>query len=331
MRRTGVESPARRRLLAGAGAYAALGACCAGATDVGVGRMQLVVPQAPGGTADLLGRVLAERLEAALRLPVVVVNKPGANGTIANEYAAHAAPDGGTWLLASSATHVIAPHLIANPSVDPLRDFVPVINVAWQTKVITVSRGLGVSTLAELVAGLRAHPGRYNYGSTGPASTSHVDTAHFLRTNGLDVVHVPYRGSGQMVSALTTDEVQLLFASVTASLPAIQSGRARALAVLSTHHSPLLPAVPTIAEAGYPSTDLRGWIGVVAPSGTPQSLVDRVRDVLDRTVSSADFVSWLHQQGLEPIGGDSDNFARTIAGDFVRWGRIVRDLGLSGG
>lgn len=318
----------RRRWVAALGLVAAGVAPGLGAAAIGPRRIQLVVPQPPGGAADALGRVLAEQLEKSIGATVIVINKPGANGAIANEYAARSPADGGTLMLASTATHVIGPNLIAHLPVDPVRDFDPVINVAWQTKVITVHRSLGVTTLRELVERVRANPGRYNYGSTGPASTSHVDTAVLATAYGLDLVHVPYRGSAQMVTALAIGEVQVLLASVTVSLPAIQSGQAIPLAVLSARRSPLLANVPTLDETGFPTTDLRGWIGVVAPRGTPAAFVERLNGAIARSLATPEFSGWMHEQGLEPIGGTPAEFGRRIVEDIERWGQVTRRIGL---
>ena len=292
--------------------------------------LRLVVPQAVGGTADLLARMLAERLESLAGVAVVVDNRPGANGLIGSDVVRRAAPDGYTLLLASTATHAMAPHVVPVAPFDPLRDFTAVINLAWQTKVVLASDAVPVSTLSEFVAFARQRPGRLNYASTGIGSSSHVDTELLAAAAGIRLVHVPYRGSGQTVAALTSDEVQLLLASVTAAHGAIQQRQVRALAVLSERRSPLLPGVPTIAEAGIVAPDLRTWLGVVAPVGTPSRIVQSLNAMFGRSMTDPTVRNWLEQQGLEPIGGTPAAFDATIRTDVVRWGGVVRRIAAGG-
>jgi tripartite-type tricarboxylate transporter receptor subunit TctC len=290
--------------------------------------IRIIVPAAPGGTMDLLSRALAERLETMLGVAVVVEDKPGANGIIANQAARRATADGYTLLAASTATLVMLPQVIASLGYDPLRDFVPVVNLVYQTKVVLVSSALGVATLDELVALARRRPGQLNYGSTGIGSSSHLDTAQLAALTGIEITHIPYRGSPQTVAALSANEIQVLLASVTAALPAIDAGRARALAVLADRRSPLLPDVPTIVEAGLPTLDVQTWIGVLAPAGTPPPVVAKLNEGLDRALRSQAIRAWLDKQGLEPIGGSPEAFASEIRADFDKWGNVARRLGL---
>jgi tripartite-type tricarboxylate transporter receptor subunit TctC len=290
--------------------------------------IRIIVPAAPGGTMDLLSRALAERLETMLGVAVVVEDKPGANGIIANQAARRATADGYTLLAASTATLVMLPQVIASLGYDPLRDFVPVVNLVYQTKVVLVSSALGVATLDELVALARRRPGQLNYGSTGIGSSSHLDTAQLAALTGIEITHIPYRGSPQTVAALSANEIQVLLASVTAALPAIDAGRARALAVLADRRSPLLPDVPTIVEAGLPTLDVQTWIGVLAPAGTPPPVVAKLNEGLDRALRSRAIRAWLDKQGLEPIGGSPEAFASEIRADFDKWGNVARRLGL---
>jgi len=289
--------------------------------------IRIVVPQAAGGTADLLARVLAERLEPILGVALVVDNRVGANGLIGTEAVKHAAPDGHTLLLASTATHAMAPHVTSSGVFDPLRDFAPVINVAWQTKVALSSTAVPATTLAEFVAHVRERPGKLNYASTGVGSSSHLDAELLAAATGMRLVHIPYRGSGQTVAALTTNEVQLLLASVTAAQGAIGAGRARALAVFSQRRSPLLPGVPTIAEAGVPGLDLRTWLGIVAPADTPATIVGALNATIANLLRDTGLRQWLDSQGLEPIGGTPAAFDAAIRADVARWGEAARKVG----
>ena len=271
--------------------------------------------------------MLAERLEPVLGVALVVDNRPGANGLIGTEATKRATPDGYTLLVASTATHAMAPHVLSSEAFDPLRDFVPVINLAWQTKVVLVSNAVSATTLPAFVAYARERPERLNYASTGVGSSSHLDTELLAAESGMRLVHIPYRGSGQTVKALTTNEVQLLIASVTASQGAIEAGHARPLAVLAERRSPLLPTVPTIGEAGFPALDLRTWLGIVAPADTPAEIVTGLNAAIAKQMDDAAMRRWLDAQGLEPIGGTPAAFGATMRADVARWGEIARKVG----
>ena len=290
--------------------------------------IRFIVPAAPGGTLDQLTRVLGDKLEQALGVAVYVEDKPGANGLIGNDAAARAAPDGYTFLAATTSTHVMTPHVAASPPYDPLQDFTPVINLVYQTKVVLVNGSLGVSSLKELVALARRRSGQLNYGSVGVGSSSHLDTEQLAALTGMELAHIPYRGSAQTVAALMSNEVQVLLASVTAAQPALASGRVQALAVLADRRSPLLPGVPTIVEAGLPHLDVQTWIGVLAPAGTPPRIVESLNLALNRALRAADVRAWLDKQGLEPIGGTPEAFDAEIRADFDKWGKVTRRLGI---
>jgi tripartite-type tricarboxylate transporter receptor subunit TctC len=290
--------------------------------------IHVIVPQAPGGTVDLLTRMLGERMRAMFGVAVVIEDKPGANAMIGNGAVKRAAPDGYTLLAASTATHVMAPLVAPGGSYDPLRDFVPVIDLVVQTKVILVSADLGVATLDELVTRARSRPRQLNFASTGVGSSSHLDTVQLASLIGMELVHIPYRGSAQSVAALMTNEVQVLLASVTAAQPALAGGRARALAVLANQRSPLLPDVPTMVEAGLPGLDVQTWIGILAPAGTEPRIVDDLNALLNRVLRSPETRAWLEKQGLEPVGGSPESFDSEIRADLDKWGNVVSRLGI---
>lgn len=346
MKHVPIASPSRRRLVAAGVASclvtAAKGTCAADGTgaarvarvELGNGEVwptrpiRILVPQAAGGTADAVARALSDRLEPALGASIVVDDRPGANGMIAGLAARRAAGDGTTLLIASTATYVVAPVVTQGESFDPRADFVPVVNVALQTKVLLVSRSFPATSVGELIALARKEPGRFNYASTGIGSTSHLDVELLESITGIELVHVPYRGSGQTVAALTTNEVQVLIASLTAAIGAVQAGRVRAIAILAGHRSPLLPDLPTAAEAGLPSFDVRTWLGIVAPADTPRGIVVALNDSVNAILAGASMREWLDAQGLEPIGGSPESFRAQIDADLDKWGRLVARLGL---
>jgi tripartite-type tricarboxylate transporter receptor subunit TctC len=291
--------------------------------------IRMVVPQAAGGTADLLSRMMGDQLERALRVPVVVDNKPGANGIVGNEVAKRAPPDGYTLLVASTATHTMSPHVAPVLSYDPVADFVPIVDLVYQTKVVLVNASLPATTLAQLIADAQSRPGRINYASTGVGSSSHLDTEQLAALGGIRMLHVPYRGSAQAIAALMADEVQVLLASVTAAQPALATGRVRALAVLSERRSPLLPSVPTLEEQGLPRLDAQTWIGVLAPAGTPPAIVQTLNRALNRILSARETRAWLEAQGLEAVGGTPEAFGAEIRADLEKWGKVTRRLGIA--
>ena len=288
--------------------------------------IHIIVPSAPGGAGDILAREFGDRIAKALHVPVVIDNKPGGSGVIGNELAARSAPDGYTLLFATSATHIVAAHAIGKLSYDPLRDFTPVINLGYVTSVVVVNPRLPVTTLSELIAYAKAHPGQLNYASSGVGSASHIDTEVFAELADISLVQVPYRGTADGYRALLADEVQLMFGAITSALPYIRAGKLRPLVVLVDKRSALLPDVPTIAQAGLPSVDVRKWFGFVAPAGTPPEIVERLNRTLDTILHEPRTRLWLDRQGFELAGGTPQDFEQVMRADYAKWGETVRRL-----
>lgn len=292
--------------------------------------IRVVVPTAPGGLGDLLARYLGERLAVALRVPVVIENKTGAGGLIGEESVARATADGYTLLFSTAPTHVIAP-LTTRTTFDPERDFTPVFNAALATSVIVVNPKLPVTTLADFIRYAKERPGALNYASSGVGSANHVDTEVFAWVAGVTLLHVPYRGTADGYRALMADEVQVMFGAVTTALPAIEARKLRPLVVLTDRRSPVLPDVPTMAEAGLFNVDVRKWLGFIAPAGTPPAIVTRLNAALDAIVREPSTREWMERQGLEPVGGSVESFARYLAQDDAKWRAIVTRMGLRAG
>ena len=288
--------------------------------------IHIVVPTAPGGLGDILARQVGDRLSAALRTPVVIDNKPGGSSIIGNELAARAAPDGYTLLLATSATFITASQAAGKLNYDPLRDFAPVFNIAYATSVVVVNASLPVHTLAELIAYAKARPGQLNYASSGVGSANHIDTEVFASLAGIKLMHVPYRGTADGYRALLANEVQIMFGAVTSALPYIKAGKLRALVVLADKRSPLLPDVPTIAQAGLGKVDVRKWLGLVAPAGTQPEIVEHLNRTLDRILHEPEMRAWLESQGLDLAGGSEQHFDKVLRADYAKWGETVRRL-----
>jgi tripartite-type tricarboxylate transporter receptor subunit TctC len=290
--------------------------------------IRIVVPQTAGGAVDVVTRVLADRMSDMLGRTVVVENKPGANGIIGTEAVREAPPDGYTLLAASSSTHAMAPHLTAHIPYDALRDFAPIVNIAYTTKVVMVNVDLPVRTLAEFIAYAQARPGVLNYGSTGVGSSTHLDAEQFSARAGIRLVHVPYRGAPQSNQALVNNEVQLLIGSITTAQGLLQARKVRALAVVSDHRSQLLPDVPTADEAGLPDFHVETWIGLVAPSGTPQAIVEKLNRAVNDALRDPSLQQWMSDHGLDVVGGSAPEFEDRIRDDYAMWGQVVHRLGL---
>ena len=289
--------------------------------------IRILVPTAPGGAGDILARYMGERLGVALRVPVVVENRPGAGGLIGTEAAARAPADGYTILFGATPTHVLAP-LVMHATFDPVRDFVAVFNAAYTTSVLVVNDRVPARTADELVAYAKARPGVLNYASSGVGSANHIDTEVFMAVAGLELVHVPYRGTADGYRALAADEVQVMFGAVTSALPAITAGKARPLAVLTSVRSPILPQVPTLAEAGLRDVDVRKWQGFLVPAGTPPQIVALLNATFERIVREPEVRDWIERQGFEVAGGSAESFARYLARDEHKWRVILGRLGL---
>jgi tripartite-type tricarboxylate transporter receptor subunit TctC len=286
--------------------------------------IHIIVPSAPGGAGDTLARHIGGLLALALRIPVIVDNKAGGSGVIGNDLAAHSPPDGYTLLFATSATHIIAAHTMGKLPFDPLLDFTPVINIGYATSVVVVNPELPVHTLADLIAYAKARPGQLNYASSGVGSANHIDTEVFAGLAGIDLLHVPYRGTADGYRALLANQVQVMFGAITSALPYVQSGKLRPLVVLVDTRSPLLPDVPTIAQVGLPSVDVRKWLGLVAPAGTPPEIVERLNRTLDRILHEPETRAWLDDQGLELAAGSAQAFDQVMRADYAKWGETVR-------
>jgi tripartite-type tricarboxylate transporter receptor subunit TctC len=293
--------------------------------------IRLIVPQSPGGTVDLTARLFAERLRSALNATIVVENRPGAGGAIGCDLVAHAAPDGYTLLAASTNTHTMLPHVQASVPYDALRDFAPIANLVYTTSIVAVTPSLPVHTLSELIAYVRANPGKLNYASTGVGASNHIDTELFKSLARIDLVHIPYRGPMQAVEALVTGEVQVELVAIGTSIGQARAGQLRPLAVLSDQRSSLLPEVPTAAEAGLPELKVRFWVGLVAPAGTPPEVISMLNGALERILETPDVREWIASRGLEPAGGSPSDFAEEIRTDYAKWGEVIKRIGLNPG
>jgi tripartite-type tricarboxylate transporter receptor subunit TctC len=288
--------------------------------------VRVVVPFPPGGPADILARTVTTRLAEALGQQVVTENRGGGNGNIGTELVVHAAADGYTLLLLPSA--VIANQtLYARLPFNVQRDLAPVAPIAAFPLMLVTHPSLPVSSVAELTALARARPGTLNYGSAGSGGGAHLAAESFRSAAGIQLVHIPYKGTGPAVLDLLGGQVSLMFASIPSVIQHVRAGKLRALAVTSAHRSAVAPTVPTIAESGIAGFELASWFGLVVPTGTPSDITRRLNADIGRIVRSAEFRDQLQSEGGEALQMSVDGFGEFIRTESVRWARVVREAG----
>lgn len=288
--------------------------------------IRLVIPFPPGGSTDVVARMVSQRLSERWRQPVVVDNRPGASGNLAAELVARAAPDGYT-LLQANVAHAIAASLFVKLGYSLSGDFVAVGRLASTPYVLLAHPGVPAKSVRELLALARARPGVLNYASAGAGSATHLSGELIRAIGGVDMVHVPYKGTGPAVTALLSGEVDLYFATVTAAAPMVKSGRLRALGVSSAQRSAMMPDVPTMAEGGLRGFDTSTWHGVMAPVATSREIVTRLSGELAAILREPDIRSRLEAQGLEPIGDTPEAFAAFLREEIAKWEKLVRASG----
>jgi len=287
--------------------------------------VRLIVGFPPGGAADILGRIAAQRLGEALGQQVVVDNRGGAGGLIATEIAMKGAPDGYT-LLFSSIPHVINPHLYRKVNYDALKDFVPVIQFVSVPLMMASAPALPVQSVKDLIVLAKAKPGAINYASAGGGSSSHLAMELFKTMAGVRMTHIPYKGTGPLITDLMTGQVSVTIASAVPLSPQVKAGRLRGLAVTSSQRSAAFPELPAIAEtvAGY---EVVNWFGIFAPAATPKAIVMRINSALNDALRSAELARALNSRGADVVGGTPDAFARVVKADFAKWAKVVKESG----
>lgn len=289
--------------------------------------VKIVVPFPPGGPTDIVGRFVAGKLGETLGQPFVVDNRAGAGGTIGSETVSQAAADGYTLLYGSTSTLAMAPSLYRKLGYDPRKSFAPISLVSSGPLLIAVNAAVPATTLAQLITLAKDKPGSLNYGSAGNATPPHLAAEMFKSLAGVDLVHVPYKGGGPALQAVTAGEVQVFFEGLVSLLPQIRAGRLRALAISSLARDPALPDVPTVAEAGLPAFQVSFWSGLVAPAGTPPEVLATLNAALRQALSGNEARAALMRLGLEPAGSTPAEFARFIDTEIARWERVIQSSG----
>jgi tripartite-type tricarboxylate transporter receptor subunit TctC len=311
----------------------ALAACLAAAAAPGLAQsyptkpLRLVVGFAPGGAADIFGRVTAQALSESIGEQVVVDNRAGAGGLIATEIVARANPDGYT-LLFTSPPHAINAALYRRAKYDPIKDFAPVTQVVWTALVLAVTPTLPFKSVKEMVAYAKGNPGKLTYGSAGSGSSGHLAMELLKSMAGTDIVHVPYKGTGPVITDLIGGQIQMTVASAAPTLPMVRAGKLRALAVTSKTRASTLPDVPTVAESGVPGYEVTQWFGIVVPQGTPPVVVGRVHAALAKGLQTKAVRDRFLASSAEPVGSSPDELKALIAKEVATWGKLVRALDL---
>jgi len=286
--------------------------------------IRIAVPVPPGGSNDLLARIVAEKLTAGMGQPVVVDNRPGASGNIATEFVAKSAPDGHTLLMANTA-HVINPSLFPRLPYDPVRDFSPVVQMVSVHFALVVHPSVPARSVKEFIAYARSRPRELTFASAGNAAPHHLAMELLKSMARVDLTHVPYKGAGQFVPALVAGEVSSVIGAVNSLLPHIRSGRLRALGMAGSRRTPLLPGVPTIAEAALPGFALDNWGGMLVPAGTPRAIIDRLNGEIVKALRDPQIVDQLAAQGIEVIGSTPEEFQELMKTHLAKWARVVRE------
>ena len=286
--------------------------------------ISLIVPFPAGGTTDVLARALAEKLQQSLGQPVIVESKPGAGATLGADYVVKSKPDGYT-LLVGAVHHTIASSVYKKLPYDFQKDLAPITTIALVPNVLSVNAASPVKNVAELVALLKSQPGKHNYGSNGNGTAQHLIGTQFENMTGTQFAHIPYKGSGPLVTDLLGGQITMTFDTVTPVLPHIKAGKLRPLAVTTAKRSSALPDVPTLDEAGLKGFNIGTWFGVLAPAATPKEIVTRLNTEMVKIIQSPEFRKRMGEIGAEPIGDSTDHMAAQIKSETEKFAKLVKD------
>ena len=290
--------------------------------------IKLIAPFPPGGTSDVLGRLIAQKLSESLGQPVIVENRPGASGNIGHEMAAKALPDGYTILLSNSSTVVNNPFLYKQMPFDWYKDFTPITMVAIAGQVLVVNPNVPAKTLSELTAVVKANPGKYNFGSGGKGIQSHISGEMYKNAANVDIVHIPYKGTGVAVADAVAGQIQMVFADMAPAVPFVKSNKLRPLAVTSLQRSSTLPDVPTMAEQGYPGFEASVWWALAAPKGIPSSVVDRINQDWSKIMATADIKDAFERLGVTPLYSKPEVVFEKSRAESPIIGEVMRKAGI---
>jgi tripartite-type tricarboxylate transporter receptor subunit TctC len=290
----------------------------------------MIVPFAPGGGGDIVGRLLAQKMSEGLGKPLVIDNRGGAGGTIGTELAVKALADGYTVLLGNVGPLALSPSLYPQLTYDAVRDLAPVSMVASFPNVLVANISLPARSIQELVALIKSRRGKMNFGSAGTGTSTHLAAELFKAVARLDIVHVPYKGGAAALTDVIAGQVAYYFGSLPSSLPLARAGKVQALAVTSLRRSSAAPEIPTIAESGYPGFETAAWYGVLVPIGTPRDIVMRLNRATIAALGAAEVKERLVQEGSEPMGSSPAQFGAYIKSEIEKWSKVVREANIKG-
>lgn len=289
--------------------------------------IRMIVPFPPGGPADLLGRLVGQKLQEAWGQPVVADNRAGAGGNIGMEAAARAPGDGYTLVVAPTGNLTVIPH-IQKLTFDVTKDLVPITLLATVTNVLVVHPSIPAATMAELIQHAKARPGALSYASPGAGSQAHLAGEFLKIMAGIDLLHVPYRGTGPALNDLLGGQVSMMFSQLSSALPHIQAGKLRALGVASLKRSPVVPSLPTVAEQNLPGFEAVSWYGLMASAGTPADIIAKLHGEVARALRQPDVMEKLTALGADPVGGTPVELAESIRAESARWAKVVKDANI---
>ncbi|MGE5524540.1 MAG: tripartite tricarboxylate transporter substrate binding protein, partial [Rhodospirillaceae bacterium] len=283
----------------------------------------------PGGANDLVARVVAAKLSPRLGQQVIVENRPGAGGNVATQLAARVAPDGYTMLLGTVATHAMAPALYKDLPYDVLNDFAMVTQLVGVSTLIAVHPTVPARSLKEYVALAKRRPGKLSFATPGAGSISHLSGEMFIKAAGIEIVHVPYKGGGPAMLDVMSGQVETLFGLISTGAPSVQAGKLRGLAGTAANRSPVLPDVPTVAEAGYPGFEASGWLGLMFPAKTPAAIVDRMYKEAVAVMNMPDVRDQLQNAGIDPAPSSPEAFSKYVQSEAMKWAKLIREAGIT--
>jgi len=289
--------------------------------------IRLIVPYAPGGATDIIGRAAAAELTKTMGQQVIIENRPGAGGNLGAEQVARSAPDGYTLLVSPSSLHGITPFLYTKLPYDPNKDLAPVIVLGSFANVLVMNPSIKANSVSELVALIKASPGKFTYASSGSGSTIHLSGEMFKSMLNLDIAHVPYKGSSPALTDLMGGQVSIMFDNIPSAITFIRSGKLKPLATTGPTRSSSLPELPTMIEAGFPGYISTAWFGIVAPAGTPKEIIARINAEGQKVTKSPDFIKRMNELGYDIVGGSPEQMGAMIQEELKRWGPVVKSSG----
>jgi tripartite-type tricarboxylate transporter receptor subunit TctC len=286
-----------------------------------------IVPFAPGGTTDILARTIGEKLTGALGQPVIIENKPGAGGGVGADFTAKSPPDGYTIMGGTISTHAINASLYKTLPYDPVKDFVPITMIARVPNMLVINPEIPAKNVAELITLLKANPGKYSFASSGNGTSQHLSGELFKSMAGVDMQHIPYKGSPPALQDVVAGQVAMTFDNITTAWPLAKGGKLRALAVTTAKRSAIAPDIPTLSESGLAGYEVGSWQGVFAPAGTPPAIVARLNTEIVKIINLPEVKEKLIALGAEPVGNSSDEFGATVKTEIVKWADVVKKSG----